>query len=280
MNPCKCNRCGKCGKIIQDVPQTRGTNNSCEICTGKKCPICNKRHCNTIHDNCDSIPNADRIKQDTRNLYNALKGVNSTYANSNTYQDFLNLLATNGANENSVTLYYYAEENRYLLNDLIQGSDPYGVDILGSSSHAVATLHSHPNDTPPSGVDIMTAANHAYENPDFQSAYIYTSSGVYTLFIENREKAIAFYQAYMNCNSTPGSSDVFKEGSDLDTLWDTSYQELKDYSDNDRHMLALSYILRTVDSGISIAKGDNSTAIFEVITTRMENKRIIPIKCK
>ena len=162
---------------------TRGTNSSCEICSRKKCPICKKRHCKVIHDNCESIPGAGRIKQDTKDLYNTLKGVNTTYGKSKTFQDFQNLVSTNEANENSATLYYYEESNRYLLNDLVESDRPYGVSVFGSNPHAVATIHNHPNDTPPSGVDVLTAAEHALDNPDFQSAYGYTSSGVYAVFI-------------------------------------------------------------------------------------------------
>ena len=259
---------------------TRGTNSSCEICSRKKCPICKKRHCKVIHDNCDSIPGAGRIKQDTKDLYNTLKGVNTTYGESKTFQYFQDLIKTNGANENSATLYYNSDENCYLLKDLTKGENPYGVKIYGGTPHAVATIHNHPNDTPPSGVDVLMAAKHALDNPDFQSAYVHTSSGVYTVFIENREKAMAFHKAYIKCNSEPGSTDVFKDGSYLDNLWDSSYKEFDKFSSNERHMLALSDVLRRVNAGISVAKGDHNTATFEVITTRVENEKVIPIKCK
>lgn len=213
-------------------------------------------------------------------MYNTLKGVNTTYGKSKTFQDFQNLVSTNEANENSATLYYYEESNRYLLNDLVESDRPYGVSVFGSNPHAVATIHNHPNDTPPSGVDVLTAAEHALDNPDFQSAYVYTSSGVYTVFIEDREKAIAFHKAYIKCNSEPGSTDVFKDGSYLDNLWDSSYKEFDKFSSNERHMLALSDVLRKVNAGISVAKGDHNTATFEVITTRVENEKVIPIKCR
>ena len=64
------------------------------------------------------------------------------------------------------------------------------------------------------------------------------------------------------------------------TISGIAHKEFDKFSSNERHMLALSDVLRRVNAGISVAKGDHNTATFEVITTRVENEKVIPIKCR
>lgn len=221
------------------------------------------------------------MKTRAKNLYDALKAVTTTYGDGGaTYAQFEQLLRTNGANENSVTLFYYKEEDTFLLKHLTSGENSHSVKVFGGTPSAVATIHNHPNGTPPSGVDLLVAAENANENPDFSSCYVHTTNGTYTLIIEDREKAIAFYKAHKGSNAAPGDNVLFNAGTQLAKIWDKSYGAFSHFGDNDRHLLALADLLRTSNAGISVVRNENTSPGFEVISTHIRDGELVPVKCK
>ena len=289
--PCECApipddcdgpKCSVCGGLIQDGLQTRSII-SCPICQSTKCPYCGKRHCTQVHEDCDEIPNAQAIKNATKATYDLMLNAQSDGISGKTFTDFLNKVSQNSENENAATLYHYSDnEVPYILEDLIKGESPYGVDVQTSPS-AIATIHTHPNNTPPSGTDVLNAAKwvNDFDTHACKTSYIYTTDGVYALYVENQQKSQSFYENYSGCLREDNSTGMFKTGSSLETTWNEITTQLsKRYSGNELHLLALAELLRQKDSGISLAKRDNGETTFSIYSTKSVNNKIIPIKCK
>lgn len=247
------------------------------------CPICGKKKCRVVHDECDKIPQADETKSNVSSLYGIFSNVSDTYGRESfTFDQFEEALRTNGENENSATLYCYPDDDGpdlYLVKDLITGDSPYKVDVYGGTSYAVATIHNHPNDTPPSGIDILTAANHAKENSSFQTAYVYTSDGIYAVSIEDRQKAVTFYDKYHESLSESETA-MFKPNSDLDGQWKKSMKDMNSYQGEDSHLLSLADLLRVLDSGMSISKYNETNQQCSTYSTYAVGGQSKPVKCE
>lgn len=281
--PDNCNgpKCPVCGGLIVDDATTRASI-SCPICYGKECPICGKRHCKEIHSKCDSIsPAADSIKTSTSKMYDIMKDIRSNSSNAYSFSDFENLLKTNGKNENSISLSYYVDENVYVLKGLEMGNSPNQIKI-NLYSTTIATIHNHPNNTPPSGIDFLNTAKWAFD-PDiknYSTTYVYTTNGNYALCIEDNKKAKQFYTKNKD-SFADTETKMFKEGSDLDKKWNEIYKNLKGLSDTDRHIMSLAELAKQTDSGICILKSDSlKKETFGLYYTQTIDNRIIPYNCK
>jgi len=279
-NPDDCNgpKCPECGGLIMDGIATRASV-SCPICDGKRCPVCEKRHCKEVHSNCDPIPASGKIKASANTMYNTMKNAHPDGPKTFAFSDFENLLRTNGHNENSISLSYYADDNTYRLKELVEGNSPTSVTIYTHNT-TVATIHNHPNGTPPSGIDFLNTAKWVSENNVYSTTYVYTTSGNYALYIEDVQKAELFYSKYSGCLSDT-ETKMFKAESDLDKKWESIYNKLKGLSDTDRHMMSLAELAEQTNSGIRILKSESSSSnSFGLYYTQTIDDRIIPYNCK
>lgn len=272
-------KCPVCGKIIADDVLTRSST-VCETCDSKECPFCQKRHCKIVHDACDSIPNSERTKTRVKEVYKKMDQAELYGQQSVTFAQFEELLRTNASNENSVTLYYYEEEDKYLLKNLHAGNSSSSISVHGGESHAIATIHNHPNGTIPSGIDLIVAAGNVKENMNFELTYVYTSDYIYTLQIEDKNKAIEFYEKYADNISDISSSSMFAPGSTLDKQWNESVNTMKHYTGENKELLALANFLKNMDSGFSVSRFDLNNDECEVFYTYNNNGKVFPIKCK
>ena len=193
------------------------------------------------------------------------------------FSDFENLLRTNGHNENSIGLSYYSDEEVYRLRELKTGNSPTSVKVTIFTT-TVATIHNHPNGTPPSGIDFLNTAKWVSDNNVYSTTYVYTTNGNYALYIEDVQKAKLFYSKYSNCLSDT-ETKMFKAESDLDKKWESIYKELKGLSDTDRHMMSLAELAEQTNSGIRILKSEPSSSnSFRLYYTQTIDDKIIPYK--
>lgn len=281
-NPDDCNgpKCPECGGLIVDDAATRASV-SCPICYGVKCPVCGKKHCKEVHSKCDSIPTMDSIKSRTGKMYDIMKNTYPNGPDSYSFSDFENLLKTNGKNENSISLSYYTDENIYRLRGLEIGSSPTRI-IISMHKSTVATIHNHPNGTPPSGIDFLNTAKWAEDSDieNYSTTYVYTTNGNYALYIEDTKKASEFYTKNKDAFSDT-ETKMFKENSDLDKKWNEIYKQLKDLPDTDRHMMSLVELAKQTDSGIRVLKSDAlNKETFGLYYTQTIDNLIIPYNCK
>ena len=279
-NPDDCNgpKCPECGGLIMDGITTRASV-SCPICDGKRCPVCEKRHCKEVHSNCDPIPASGKIKASANTMYNTMKNTYPDGPETFAFRDFENLLRTNGHNENSIGLSYYSDEEVYRLRELKTGNSPTSVKVTIFTT-TVATIHNHPNGTPPSGIDFLNTAKWVSDNNVYSTTYVYTTNGNYALYIEDVQKAKLFYSKYSNCLSDT-ETKMFKAESDLDKKWESIYKELKGLSDTDRHMMSLAELAEQTNSGIRILKSEPSSSnSFGLYYTQTIDDKIIPYNCK
>ena len=272
-------KCPECGGLIADDPLTRATTN-CRMCEGRKCPICGKRHCKEIHaGDCNEVPGSDAMKNSAKELFDLMKKIEKYGDKSHTYSEFEDLLHTNGSNENAITLEYYEDTNSHLLKYLKPGESPYSVEVT-TSIYSEATLHNHPNSTPPSGIDLINTAKWA-ENSNYTNTYIYTNDAMYVLHVENKQKAQNFYKKYSG-NLSDTETSMFKSGSELDVKWKDIQKNLKDFSGNDLHLMSLATLLQETDAGIRILKSDappTSNGSYDVYYTKVVEERLRPYKC-
>lgn len=291
--PCECEddcnapKCEICGKYIMDNIETRSTI-TCPICESRECPICGDRHCDMIHSSCDSIPNANTLKNKAVNSFKCLRDSPKNIYNSFSFDSLINVIDENRFNENAASVSYYADSDTYSFQYLIKGDKPYSVYIeTGPYTHS--TIHSHPNNTPPSGLDLINTAKWASECNNYQYSYIYTNGIIYALYVEDAAKARSFYLANKDKASAAGSTTMFVENTDLAESWDNAYGCLNDLTKNEKHMMALAEVMRKHDSGMQLLKwnygdrnGLESEPEFGIYTTRSYNneKLIIPLKCE
>lgn len=287
--PCECApipdecdgpKCSVCGGLIQDGPQTR-SNVQCPVCLSVKCPYCGKRHCTQIHEDCDEIPNAQAIKNATRATYDHMLNAEK-YGNSYIFSDFTDFIASNSQNENGMTLNYYEDEDKYLLRNLKKGNLSYGVSIQREAT-TVATIHNHPQNTPPSGSDLINTARwlNDFNTQACQTNYVYTSKAIYAFHIEDKAKASTFYSKYANCQREDNDSTaMFKSGTELATLWDKLLTKYSRYSAEEQYISALTELLNQTNSGIHLMKKETTDTSFGIHGVKKINDKFIPIKCK
>lgn len=286
--PCECApipddcdgpKCSVCGGLIQDGLQTRSVI-SCPICQSTKCPYCGKRHCTQVHEDCDEIPNAQAIKNAVKATYNHMLNAEK-YGNSYIFSDFTDFIASNSQNENGMTLNYYEDEDRYLLKNLTKGNSPYE-NSFDRNPTTIATIHSHPLNTPPSGSDLINTAKWLkdFDTQACRTNYVYTAKAIYAFHIENETKALAFYSKYSYCQRTEGSTTMFKSGTELATLWDKLLTKYSRYSAEEQYMSALTELLSQTNSGIHLMKKEITDIDFGIHGVKKVDDILIPIKCK
>ena len=210
------------------------------------------------------------------------------YGRGYSFSDFLNAVTENSTNENAITLNGFEDTDgskSYTLNDLVEGDSPYDVKV-STGEYMVATIHNHPNGTPPSGSDVINTAKWVGDYPSnaCRQNYVYTTDNIYCLYIEDVAKAKTFYSNYSSCMRDSVSTGMFKSGSDLDKAWNKICKELSDYEKDSQnlHTLALGALLRQTDSGIILLKkvGTSSNNPFGIYSAKIQDNKIIPFKCE
>ena len=259
---------------------------TCEVCESKECPICGKRHCKIIHNACDSIKNAEALKETANVSLDSLRNAKDYDEEVVPFDEFMELIKSNPDNENSMSVAYYGDLKKYVASEPKEGDSPYQVEIEVTPS-TLSSIHSHPNNTPPSGSDVINTAKWYSEHGIYRNTYIYTANEIYLLYVEDTAKVKAFYTANANKASAPGSSSMFVANSNLDQYWDTAYEKLRELADTERHMMALAEVLRKSNSGIQILRWTHngsitSTPNMGIYTTSSYNndKIITPLKCE
>lgn len=278
--PCTCCqgvRCPDCGGFSN--VQTRSV--YCPPCTCPTCPICGKRRCKEIHEDCSG--NATAHKKLANDNHDLLKNVESFNYNGRRYPsftDYLNTIASNPNIEHSASMKYYEDEGVYRLDGIESGTEN-NVTIGGSNPGVVASIHSHPgtNPSPPSGRDILTSAGCAKDNPQFKYLYTYAGSTQYVLYIEDRNKAAAFYDKYKN--DVDEESNMFTSNTKLAEDFKLAKNKLRRLSTSDCFIYSLAHLLEKNNSGIQLLKKDaNASGFSSVGVQSATNGLLIPIECK
>lgn len=175
---------------------------------------------------------------------------------------------------------YYEDEGVYRLDGIESGTEN-NVTIGGSNPGVVASIHSHPgtNPSPPSGRDILTSAGCAKDNPQFKYLYTYAGSTQYVLYIEDRNKAAAFYDKYKN--DVDEESNMFTSNTKLAEDFKLAKNKLRRLSTSDCFIYSLAHLLEKNNSGIQLLKKDaNASGFSSVGVQSATNGLLIPIECK
>lgn len=134
----------------------------------------------------------------------------------------------------------------------------------------LANAHTHPGHgaAPPSAKDFYNVLSNAKEYPTYQGSFVFCANGTkYALVVKDRAKAEAFLNAYpLATNTEQPDGKKFNEhsvvGRDyLSIVADYQRGRLPSYSgssQNDGLESAWAQILEKYDTGISIAKTDNT----------------------
>lgn len=196
------------------------------------------------------------------------------------FTDYLNTIASNPNIEHSASMKYYEDEGVYRLDGIESGTEN-NVTIGGSNPGVVASIHSHPgtNPSPPSGRDILTSAGCAKDNPQFKYLYTYAGNTQYVLYIEDRNKAAAFYDKYKN--DVDEENNMFNLETKLDKDFKKAKEKLSKLSPNDQFVFSLAHVLENNNSGIRLLKKDaNASGFSSVGVQSATNGLVIPIECK
>lgn len=182
--------------------------------------------------------------------------------------------------EHSVSMMYYEDEGVYRLDTIRTGTNTVA-PIGGRNQGVVASVHSHPasNPFPPSGLDILTTAECAKDNPDFKYLYTYAGNAHYALYVEDRSKAMAFYERHKN--EIDRETNMFVEKTKLDKDFDVAFNKLSKLSETNQFVFALAYVLENNDSGIRLLRKEAGITGFSAIGVKHEaGGPISPIECK
>ena len=233
-----------------------------------------------IEENCDSIQNADSIKAVTRAMIDSCLNV-TPYPGPVTnvrWQDFTDSIANKDSIEYGTALNDYADDGYHLTS--IESGTAHNVVISNiSNATTVATIHYHPNGTPPSARDLLSLVKSGMESNKMQSSMVYTRDSVfYSLQITDRSKLASFYNKLRN--EVDSTTNDFKRKGEFDNIlsrYKSSYESL---DDERKTIIKMSIILKDFDTGVQIVKTglkkSKKTVVYSVIK---EKKKYKPINC-
>jgi len=175
------------------------------------------------------------------------------YANNISYSKYLEMIC-NDSVEYATYLSVFPNDSICTLAPASRG-DKYNSEVDLRPS-AVAQIHNHPNNTPPSFKDIMTTAELANEPkcPKYKATFIYNQkdSSYYALYIVDAQKAKVFHEKYNN--EVDGQTNGYKK----DGVF-AKYLKKKKIENIDENLLySVTTVLSVFDSGISFHRIDNT----------------------
>ncbi len=235
-----------------------------------------------IEENCDSIQNADSIKAVTRAMIDSCLNV-TPYPGPITnvrWQDFTDSIANKDSIEYGTALNDYADDGYHLTS--IESGTAHNVVISNiSNATTVATIHYHPNGTPPSARDLLSLVKTGMESNKMQSSMVYTRDSVfYSLQITDRSKLAAFYEKIKN--EVDSTTNDFKTRGVFGKLISKHYSAYEGLSEEEKNITQMSLLLKAMDAGVHMVKIDirssnNSAIVFSVV--KKDKKKYKPIKC-
>jgi len=202
----------------------------------------------------------------------------------NTYADFLSKVANNPSIEYSTTLVRGSYGLRFTE---IQSSNSGTSTPIARSPDMVTTVHNHPEPNIPSAGDVFTTAKLVKDGySQFESSITYYPGSdpdlayYYVLYIEDRGKAVTFYN---NCNSELDTDGSFKIDGDIFKYMMAnggSFSNLPTNTD-EQYIYLLTAALKNFDSGIKLIKqtSDKKLTTYDTKEEPVTNY-LIPTKCK
>lgn len=235
-----------------------------------------------IEENCDSIQNADSIKAVTRAMIDSCLNV-TPYPGPVTnvrWQDFTDSIANKDSIEYGTALNDYADDGYHLTS--IESGTAHNVVISNiSNATTVATIHYHPNGTPPSARDLLSLVKSGIESNKMQSSMVYTRDSVfYSLQITDRSKLAAFYNKIKN--EVDSTTNDFKKDGEMDNVISRHYSAYESLGVEEKTITQMSLLLKKMDAGINIVRTEirpsyNNVVIYSVM--KKSKKKYKPIKC-
>lgn len=235
-----------------------------------------------IEENCDSIQNADSIKAVTRAMIDSCLNV-TPYPGPVTnvrWQDFTDSIANKDSIEYGTALNNYGNDGHHLTT--IDSGTAHNVVINNiSSTTTVATIHYHPNGTPPSAQDLLSLVKSGIESNKMQSSMVYTRDSVfYSLQITDRSKLAAFYNKIKN--EVDSTTNDFKKDGEMDNVISRHYSAYESLGVEEKTITQMSLLLKKMDAGINIVRTEirpsyNNVVIYSVM--KKSKKKYKPIKC-
>lgn len=160
-----------------------------------------------------------------------------------------------------------------IAQDPYSSNDPNDPGHVGISIPPVgdylASAHTHPDHgaAPPSAKDLYNTLSNSKDYLTFLSSFVFSSNGtIYAFVVIDRDKAIAFLNAYPFANNTTNEGRIFNQkyavGIDFMDIYNKYMQgSLPSYSgnsQNDGMESALARILGKYNAGITLAKADSN----------------------
>lgn len=221
--------------------------------------------------NCPHAASTGSVLSDLFTGFNAADSGRIGVNNYISFEEYLNDIAQNGDIEHSTSLIRYEHGDdsvSYHLTPTKHGTADGVGNEVGSNS-LVATMHNHPNGTPPSAQDLLFTVEQGMDSTkNYQTTFIYVNeSTYYTLYIKDKSRLADLYEAI--CDEIDPETNGFKKQgkcSKFISEHQNTYYRLA--SEIEQQIYQLAIITARYGNGIFITKYNTNSKTNQIYGVR------------
>ena len=221
--------------------------------------------------NCPHAASTGSVLSDLFTGFNAADSGKIGVNNYISFEEYLNDVAQNGGIEHSTSLIRYEHGDdsvSYHLTPTKHGTANNVGNEVGFNS-LVATMHNHPNGTPPSAQDLLFTVEQGMDSQkNYQTTFIYVNdSTYYTLYIKDKSRLADLYKAI--CDEIDPATNGFTRNGECYRNIRThknTYQNLS--SEAEQQLYQLAIIIAEYGNGIFITKYNTNSKTNKIYGAR------------